>query len=884
MKPKTHIPPQLADRFLSWFCRGELLEEILGDLHEYFEEDLIELPKWRRTLFYWFHLINFLRPFAIKKSRSINLNFIAMFNNYFKIAWRNLYKYRMYSGIKIGGFAIGIAAFILISLFVLDELSYDQHYERKDDLYRVLNVSTDPNQFGRWPAFPPMVKQVLEGFPEVEKVGRLIPYSGWFDGGNNQFRKVDDITNIYEEGFAYLDNEMLDILEIPMVYGDQQTALNEPNSIVISERKASKYYPNQNPVGETIILNNDETKPFIIGGVMENMPSNSHLQFDFFITLSGKEFWEGEQTDWCCWNYNPYVRLKPGVNVEALEEKLLVIRDDYVIPHKKKKGEVIVADLLKYHTFDLQAVGDIHLRSTDVEDVGQRGDMKVVWMFVAIACFILVLACINFINLSTAKSANRAKEVGLRKVVGSFRSHLIHQFLTESMVFSAISVIIGLIFAWLLLPYFNDLANKNLALPISAWWAAPVCISFILLTGIIAGIYPAFYLSAFKPVDVLKGSLSRGSKNSKLRTVMVVFQFTTSLVLIVGAFMVHRQMSFLLNKKLGFDKEQVLLLQGVNTLGDKMHVFKDELKLHSKIKNVAISDYLPIDGSKRDGNSFWIEGRQKIDRGVGAQRWRVDIDYINTMGMKIVKGRDFSEMASDSSAIIINQTMAKELGLDNPVGAQIRNWQTWNVIGVVEDFHFQSMRDNDIAPLGFCRTDFGSVMPIKIEGGDMIKTIESITQTWDEFMPAQRIRYTFLDDGYAQMYGDVQRTGHVFTAFAILAVIVACLGLFGLSAFMVEQRNKEISIRKVLGASLHTIFQLLTFNFLKMVIISLLIAVPIGWYLMDLWLADFNYRTEITWDVFAIAGLMVVIISLLTVSFESLKAAVVSPTRGLRSE
>lgn len=891
MKPEKRSqqiirPPRWVDRILQWFCSSKVIETLQGDLHELYHKRTFSQGKLRADFYFLLEVLDVCRPFAFsRKSKSNNSNYIAMLNNYFKIAWRNLFKYKMYSGLKIGGFAIGISTFLLISIFVKDELSYDKNYKNGHRIYRVLNVSSDPSDPGKGTAFPAEIAAVIrDNFPEVEKAGRIIPYPGWWDSGNNQFRREEKKQNTYEEGFAYLDQDLLEIFEIPMVYGDRTRALEKPNSMVISKSKADKYFPGEDPVGQTIILNEDESTPFLIGGVMEDFHTNAHLQFDFFITLTGKEFWPGEQTNWCCWNYNPYVRLKPGTNPKELGKKLVVLMNDYILPYRRERGNVSAEEDVKYHSFELQPISEIYLNSADIHDPAPRGDIRVVWLFVAIAVCVLLLACINFINLSTAKSANRAKEVGLRKAVGSVRWQLVQQFLTESMLFSGISVILGVILSAFLLPFFNQLAGKTLEIPWTIWWFAPGLVLFTFFIGGMAGLYPSFYLSAFRPIDVLKGSLSRGSKSSSLRGAMVIFQFTTSIVLIVGAIMVHRQMDFILNKKLGFDKNQVLMIRGANTLGDKLEVFKKELLAISDVQNAAVSDYLPITGTKRDGNSFWKDGRDKLDKSISAQRWRVDKDYINTMGMQLLEGRYFGDMASDSSAIIINQTMVRELSLKNPIGAKIMNWQTWNVIGVVEDFHFESMRQEEIGSLSLVRENFGSVLSVKLSTNDMVSAMASISKKWEEFMPNQHLRYNFLDDSYAQMYDDVKRTGNVFSTFAILAIIVASLGLFGLSAFMVEQRNKEISIRKVLGASLQVIFQLLTFNFLKMIFISLIIAIPLGYLMMEEWLADFKYSIPISWDVFAIAGLMVMFIAMSTISYESIKAAIVNPTKGLRAE
>ena len=810
---------------------------------------------------------------------------LAMLSNFTKIAWRNITKGKIYAAIKIGGFALGIALCLLIALFVHNELRVDQHHENGQLIYRVLYKSNDPADRWRGTAFPaPIAAALEENFLEIEVVARLIPFDGWYDAGGNLFRPADEVTNVFEERFVYADPALIEMMQIPMVYGDAAQALSEPSSILISKRKADKYFPNQNPIGKTVILNDDESKPMTVGGVMDNL-QHTHLQeLDFFITLKEVEFWEGEQTSWCCWNYSPYIRVKPGTDPQKLQEKLLSIRDTYIIGWMNERGDQRAENTRIHHSLELQPLGDIYLKSQDVYGSLTLGDMRIVWLFSAIGLFILSLACINFINLSTAKSANRAKEVGLRKVVGSDRKNLIQQFLTESVIFSAISVLLGASLAWLAMPFFNSVAGRSLDFPIMEWWFAPVLLLLILVVGLLSGLYPSFYLSSFKPIAVLRGKPGRGGKSAFLRSMLVVFQFTTSTVLIVGALVVSGQMRFILHTKLGFDKEQVIMIHGTNTLGEQLPTFKEELLQLSQVKHASISSSLPVKGTKRNSNSFWKEGRNKIDKGIGAQFWRVDPDYIDAMGIKLVDGRFFSEdIASDSAAMVINQTMAKALGLENPVGQRIMNWRGWEIVGVVEDFHFESLKGK-IGGLAMVRGQYGSIVSVKVNTQDMAATLTSVTGVWDKFLPNQPIRYTFLDESYARMYDEVRRTANLFSTFAVFGIIVACLGLFGLSAFMVEQRGKEMSIRKVLGASLRIILQLLTLDFLKLVVIALTLAIPIGWYLMRAWLQDFEYRTTLSWHVFALAGLLVTAIAALTVSFESIKAALVNPANRLRPE
>jgi putative ABC transport system permease protein len=884
LKKERTIPPLLANKLLDTFLRTDLAEEVRGDLEENFYVTLKKKSIAKARLNYWYQVFHYIRPFAIRKSNHQYLNHFDMLQNYFRIGWRNLLKQKMYSSIKIGGFALGIAACLLIALFIKDELSYDLHYSDGDRIYRVVIAYDFKGEKGKDVWFQaPFAKALKDDYPEIEKVGRYNS-SELFGAGSNQIRRADEVENTFEEGFIYADQELLEILQVRMVYGNLKHCLDKPHTIVITKSKADKYFPGENPVGKLMVRNNDTNNPFEVGGVMEDFPANSHLHYDFIMTMKGVEFWEGEQSNWGATNYPTYVQLRTGTDPKGLEKKLVKVIEKYLLPVWLEEGMADAKEASTSAWFELQPVKDIYLKSDGIADPVTHGDIRFVWLFGAIAVFILVIACINFINLSTAKSANRAKEVGLRKTVGSNRSSIINQFLTESLVFSFLSFALGLVIASLLLPFFNILAAKSLIFPWQEWQLYPIIVIAVIAIGILAGLYPAFYLSAFKPANVLKGNVSRGSKNATTRSMLVVFQFTTSITLIIATFIIYRQVEYILNKKVGFDKDQVLVIQGTNTLDKQVKTFKDELTKLSSVKSVTISDYLPIKGTKRNGNGFYKEGRSKTDQSVGAQMWRIDYDYIKTMGMKLVDGRNFSEdMRTDSASIIINQAMAKELELKDPVGQRIMNWRVYNVIGVVENFHFESLRD-EIGPLAMTLGDDSNIISVKIGSADMSSALASIEATWKKFSPNQPIRYSFLDESYARMYDDVQRMGRIFISAAVLAIIVACLGLFALSAFMVEQRSKEISIRLVLGASLKSIFSLLTLNFLKLVLISIVIAAPIAWYIMHKWLQDFTYRTEITWDVFVLAGIIGVLIAVLTISYQSIKAGLIKPAENLKME
>jgi putative ABC transport system permease protein len=875
-------PPKLARWLLLRILREDLAEEVDGDLEEKFCQTRKIKSSFRAKLNYWYQVIHYLRPFAMRKRKSTLIH-PDMLQNYFRISWRNLVRQKMYSTIKIGGLALGIAACFLIALYIIDEVSYDQHHENGDRIYRVLGV-LEGDETTYDVDFPAPAANAFESdYIEVEKAGRMNPNT-LFGAGANEIRRADRMENNHEEGFTYFDQKLLEMLDPEMISGSAKDALSKPHTLVITRRKAEKYFPEGDAVGKLMIINDNEKQPYTVGGVMEDFPANTSLQYDFLLTLTNVEFWTGEQTWWGASNYPTYLLVKPGVNVKALEKKMTKgIIEKYLMPMAVESGEPNAVEIFKRAHLELQPVRDIHL-GANVRDGLPHGDRRFIWLFGAVALFIVLIASINFINLSTARSANRAKEVGLRKTVGSHRSHLISQFLTESFLFTFLAFVIGIILAWITLPYFNVLASKTIAFPWGVWWLLPAIAAGVLLIGLISGVYPAFYLSSFKPINVLKGNVSRGSKSASARSALVVFQFTVSIILIIGTVVIYRQMNFILNKKIGYDKEQVVLLEGAGTLGTKAPQFKEELLKLAQVKHVSICDYLPIRGTKRNGNTFHKEGMQKIEKGVIGQRWDVDADYIKTMGMNLLEGRDFDkDLRSDSGSVIINQAMAKQLNLENPVGARIQNWDVYTVIGVVEDFHFESMKEN-IQPLCLVLGNSPTLISVKVHSTDMRSALSSITTVWDKFSPNQPIRFNFLDDRYALMYADVQRMGSIFTTFAVLAIIVACLGLFALSAFMVEQRSKEISIRMVLGASVKTIFRLMTQNFVLLVLISFAIATPVAWYLMSQWLQDFVYRTDITWDIFLISGTGALVVALGTVSYQAIRAAVTNPVTNLRSE
>lgn len=810
-----------------------------------------------------------------------------MFRNYLKITFRQLLKQKVYAGINIGGFAMGIAACILIALYIRDESSYDRSYPNADRIYRLVSaIETDgkPSLNNNMPA--PLAGTYAQNFPEVEKAGRIMSDPEFPGAGSNEVRTAEQVQNTHEDGFAYADQSLLDILQLPMVAGERAHALTDPHTLVISKSKADKYFPGQNAVGKVLYLNNELTKPWRIAGVMQDFPATSHLQYGFLLSQQGVAMFPGEQQNWAANNYDVYVLLRPGTDLAGFEKRSsLTMFQKYILPGMQAAGISMPKNTAEHARLQLQPITDIHLRSAGIYDNYTHGDIRFVWLFAAIALFILIIAGVNFVNLSTARSANRAKEVGLRKVVGSSRLGLMGQFLTESLFYSLLSFILGALLAWTLLPYFNAVAGKTIGMPWLTAWFLPALLLAAALTGLLAGLYPAFYLSGFNPAKVLKGTLSTGSKSSALRNSLVVFQFTTAIVLLVSTLVIYQQLQYLLNKKLGYDKDQVVLLEGTGALGRQVTGLKNELQKLAGVKSVAISDYLPVAGTKRTSALFSDAAKGKTESSTSGQLWQVDPGYLPTMGIKLVSGRNFSEgLAADSQAVVINQALAAQLHLPDPVGKRILlGGQPVTVIGEVADFNFESLRER-IYGLAMVLGNSPSLIAVKVNPGNMKQSIDAIAATWRQFAPAQPFRYTFLDARFAAMYADVQRMNQLFTSFAILAIVISCLGLFALAAFLAEQRRKEIGIRKVLGASTAGITSLLSIDFIKLILLSILIASPIAGYAMHQWLEDFTYRISISWWLFAAAGTGALLIALLTISFQSVSAALANPVKSLRSE
>jgi len=806
-----------------------------------------------------------------------------MFKNYLKIGWRNLLKNKGFSIINITGLATGLACFILIALYVVDELSYDRYNEKADRIYRInADINFGGNKLHLAVNSDPMGATLKKDYPQVEEYTRFYNSSG-----SKLIKKGTEF--IDEVHVAHADSTLFNVFTLPAVSGDTKTALNEPNTVVITASTAKKYFGTTSAVGKTIEA--DKT-PYKVTAVIKDIPHNSHFNFDFIFSM--KNVTDYQWGNYLSHNFQTYIVLRKGTDYKAFEKNFAQVIDKYVLPQAKQFMQINSMDEFTKAgnklEYSLMPLTDIHLKSDRFPELGVNGNMQYVYIFGAVAVFVLLIACINFMNLSTARSANRAKEVGIRKVLGTERRSLISQFLTESTIMVTISLLLALLIAALVLPYFNNIAAKSLSF---GNLLDPRILPFLIIlpfaVGLLAGFYPAFFLSGFQPIKVLAGKGSSALKKSNLRSTLVVFQFATSIFLIIGTIVVYRQLNYIQTKNLGFNKDQVMII-GTGALDKNVEAYKNEVLGLPGVKMASISGFLPVANSGRNDNTFSKEAVMSSENGVNMQRWAIDYDYIKTLGMEIVKGRNFSkEFGSDSSAVILNETAVKLFGLTDPIGKKIYTFDndnkpvSYNVIGIVKNFHFESLRQN-IGPLGMMLGHSTWLTSFKVDTKNIQSLVKQAEAKWKAMAPGMPFFYRFLDQDFDNMYREEQRVGKIAITFAVLAILIACLGLFGLATYMAELRTKEIGIRKVLGASVGTLAGMLSKDFLKLVLVSFVIAVPVAWWAMYKWLQDFAYRISIGWWIFLLAGVVAIMIALITVSFQAIKAAMANPVKSLRTE
>lgn len=805
-----------------------------------------------------------------------------MLQNYFKIAWRNLLRNKAFSAINILGLAIGVAACLLILQYVTFELSYDDFHTKGDRIYRVLQDRYDKGKLStQWAGGAQAAGNSFKAnFGEVEDYVKVLKRRAMIADYGEKSLKVERVFIASESFFK--------IFSYPLLSGNINTVLSEPNTIVLSETVAKRLFGNENPMGKTIRIN--QTKAVKVAGIYQDMPANSHLHADLliphvtFINEVGKD--NNPDNAWMWDGALSYLLLRPDANPKALEAKF--------VPYIQK---TIGAELKKFDAgavYTLQPLRSIHLYSHFMEEAEPNGDGKTVYLLLAIAFFIVVIAWVNYINLATARAINRAKEVGVRKAVGSLRSQLIRQFMTESVLLNGLAVGLALLMVVVSLPMFNRFSGQQLSFSLlasSGFWGPLV--GLFVAGAFLSGLYPALVLSGFQPVSVLKGKISTSRQGIVLRKSLVVFQFAASLFLLVGTLAVFHQIQFMRSQSLGLNIDQTLvinppIIKTDSTFMRQMLAFKEELLRKPGIQSIAASTVVPGQASDWNAGGIRLKGTDEST----SKQYRVigvDYDFLKTFDLKLLTGRNFSkEFGNDPKALIFNKKAVQQLGFDRPeeaIGKQIEFWgETFTLVGVTDNFHQQSLRDAYEPLILRLIPDVRGFFSIKLATGQLNNTISDIRTEWNHFFPGNPFEYSFLDERFNEQYRADQRFGQVFGLFTGLAILVACLGLFGLASFTTAQRTKEIGIRKVLGASVVEIVQMLYREFALLILIAFVVATPLAWYAISQWLQSYAFRSTIQWWLFAIPFAMVLLIALLTVSFQSIKAALTNPINSLKTE
>ncbi|WP_419800865.1 ABC transporter permease [Mucilaginibacter sp.] len=791
-----------------------------------------------------------------------------MLKNYLKIAWRNLWKHKGFSAINISGLTIGITICLMIFLFILNEFSVDNFHQKGKNIYRVMRgydalKASVPYLSG------PYAPALLNDFPgEIKKAVRVKPTSGLISFDNKAFTEK----NIY-----VTDSDFFDLFSFPLIKGNAATVLNDPLSVVLTEKTARKYFGNiNNAVGKVIEM--DKHLQLKVTGIAKDVPSNSHLDFDLIVPIANYS----KQEDFNIWFNNSmftYVLLDPSVSKAQVEKQFPHFMDKYMGKDMARSGAKF--------SLSLTSLSDIYFEHVYDFDNVKHGDKTVVYIFLSIAVLILLIACINFTNLSTIRAVERSKEVGLRKVLGALRNHLIWQFIGESILITLISCILSVALLFLLMPFYDDLLGYNLNISFNSLPIYLFLLGVIVLVGFLAGSYPAFFLSAFSPVQALKGKLRLGKGGAFFRQMLVVVQFSISVFLIIGTIVIMKQMSYVKSKALGYDQSQTVIVKIDNDdIYDHRKTFKTELQNTNGIASVSLMSGEP--GGYYDLHTFEAQGQQDVWK---SRTEFADFEFVKTLGLKIIAGRNFSaQYATDSTkSVLINRTAATKLGFtpEQALGKQLsdkmRDSTKRTIIGVVEDYNFLSLKQNMDA-LVISSAEDHRVAVIKLKPGNIAAGLASIKEVYSKIAPVYPFEYTFLDQKFETTYKTDLRQQTILTIFSGLAILVACLGLFGLASFTAAKRTKEIGVRKVLGSSVQNILLLLSKDLLKPVLLSTLIAIPLAYFVMEKWLQNFAYRTTLHWWVFVLAALVTFAIALATVSFQAIKAALANPVESLRSE
>ena len=797
-----------------------------------------------------------------------------MLRNLFKTALRNILRDKVYSLINMLGLTIGITSSIFLLFYVLDELSYDKYHSNNESIYRVItNITEVDDEFTWVVAQVPFAPTVRDKYPEVEKSVR-------FMGTGRTLYKNGDL-KFYEEEIYAADSAVFEVFSYDFIAGDPVTALYDPNSIVLTKELAVKYFGKTDVLGEALEANDEQYK---ITGVIENVPKNSHFSFDGLISVASLDE-RRQQGNWGSFGVFTYLFAPNLNNPREFETKLHDIYDEFCAEMFKPLG-------IDFQ-YKLQKITDIHLHSRYEGEADVNGDIKYIYIFCAVAIFMLIIASINYMNLATARSARRSREVGIRKVIGSHKWQLVSQFIVESMLLSCLAFVLSLIIVAAILPFFNDLLDKEITLSILLRPDILASLLGILVfVGTLGGSYPAFFLSSFNPSVVLKSKMTSKGGNAFLRKGLVITQFSISIIMLVCTWLVYDQLQFLREKDLGFDKEHVIRMSlSTNDMRQKYNTLSIKLNRLPDVKSVATASTSPGYGIGKNLMNVEDQNGEMVERGIDL--YRIDYDYLLTLGFEIIEGRNFSrDFPSDTSAaVLVTESMADRMGWDNAIGKKfsyLRNddeeeAEPMRVVGVVKDYHHASLYDI-IEPILFLPSENNRVLHIKIDGSDIQSTLKSVEGVWKEVQTDQPFEYTFLDQEFHEQYQNDERRGQVFTIFAGLTMGIACLGLLGLASFTAEQRTKEISIRKVVGANIQSLVFLISKEFVLLVIISIIIGLPISYYFMEQWLQSFAFAMKISWTSFAIVSAVTLVITFTTVSYHTVRAAIANPVDALKED
>lgn len=877
-----NIPPKWIRYLLTRLHPEDTLEEVAGDLEELYAFWLQKSGKFRADLRYCFSVITVLPPFVRRRKKREDHQpsklVLAMLRNYFKIAFRSLLKQRLNSSLTIMGLALGLACVLLIILHVREELSYDKGFTKADRIYRV-NSENIGETTRRWIATAPTIAvEMQKEMPAIQTIARFNrPYPdrvfSYKASSNSEVRQFEE-----KQGF-FADSTVTEMFDLSFIKGNPKTALSQLDAIVLTEDMAKKYFGNENPIGK-FIKDDLDNHLLMVTGVVEKFPFPTHLSFDYLISMSTiyREPLQDRLKNRTWSGFYNFIMLNKNSTRLGVEAKL----SDFMVKYYEAIGEKR-EDILKSRKMYLQPITDIHLHSHFEKEMGANSDILYVYIFSVVALLILLVASVNFINMATAQAFSRMKEVGVRKVLGARKMELVRQFLGESVLMTLLATIIALLICLLALPFYNELTAKNLSFrTLFAPDNMLIILAVVSLISLVAGMYPAWFISSFEPISSLKGKKISGSSVTLVRKGLIVFQFVVSVFMIFSTIVVYQQMKFFQNKKLGFEQDQVVAFKLYGDMHNKVSTIENELLKTASITQVALTSSLPGD---RIGTDRLVL-QEKPDEDISMRLVFGDENLLPLLKIDLKSGRNFLKQTEGVlPTFIINEAAAKVLKVKNPVGQKLIFWgRPSEIVGVAKDFNFASLH-SAVEPLiivNFPRE--ATYFLMKVKGENLSETIQSAQNTIARVSPNSLFSYSFLDEKMTHLYDSEQRVGNIMKVFAVFAIFISCLGLFGLSAYIAQLRTKEIGIRKTLGASVSGVVILLSKDFLWLVVIATILAFPLGWWAMSQWLKEFAYAIDIQWWMFAVAGLSAIMIAVLTVSFQSIKAALLNPVKSLKSE